>query len=297
MSHDVIPHVPGSDLAGHRDDRHPPVRPAAYVLGLLLAAVACAASAPTFFVDGVLLGPAVMRGSARGTAIVVLVVGVPALLACMATVRWGDAHWARRAFLAWVGVTGYVLYNGVMFVLGTPFNSLFLLYEAMLALGIATLVALLAGLDAGSLAAATDRAPYRTVGAWLGFVAVANTLVWLRMVVPALGDPAHAPFLQGTGLTVFPTHVQDFAFWLPLAAVTGLWLWQRRARGYVLGSAITVYYLLEGVGVAADQWMGSHADPGSTIATMGGFWLFAVVSVVSILPVVAMLRHPGTRTR
>jgi hypothetical protein len=270
----------------------PVVRPAATVLTLVLAAVTTAASVPTLLVDGVLLGPAVMNGSARGTALVLLCLGVPALLGLVVAVHRAGPTWARRAFLAWVGTAAYVVYNAVMFVLGTPFNALFLLYEAMLGLGIATLVTLLAGLDPTTLAPARDRAPYRAVAAWVGFVAVGNTLVWLRMVVPALGDPAHAAFLKGTGLTTFPTHVQDLAFWLPLALVVAVWLWQRRAWGYVLGSALVVYYLAEAVGVGADQWMGSRADPASDVATMAGAYLFAVLAVVGVVPVVAMLRHP-----
>jgi hypothetical protein len=44
-----------------------------------LAAVAAVAAALTCFVPGVLRGPAVMNGSARGTALVVLCLAVPIL--------------------------------------------------------------------------------------------------------------------------------------------------------------------------------------------------------------------------
>ena len=266
----------------------PAVRPAAYALGGALAAATAAACAPTAFADGILLGPPVMNGSARGTALVLLLAGVPLLVACPLAVRRAPERWAHRAFLAWVGAAGYVVYNAVMLLFGTPFNSLFLLYDAMLGLGLALLVSLLAGLDPGRFAPA--RAPYRTTAAWLGVVAVANTALWLRAVVPALADPAHAAFLRGTGLSTFPTHVQDLAFWLPLAALTAVWLWQRRPWGFVLGTAIVVYYLLESVGVAVDQWTGSAADPASTVATRGAVVLFAVLTVVDLVPAVAMLR-------
>lgn len=291
----AAPPPPGAPPARTVTTR-PVVRPAAFVLSGALAVATTAACVPTFFVDGVLLGPAVMRGSARGTALVLLVLGVPALLGLMAAVRRAGPTWARRAFLAWVGTAAYVVYNAVMLVLGTPFNALFLLYEAMLALGIGSLVALLAGLDPTTLAPPRDRAPYRAVGAWIGFVATANALVWLRMVVPALGDPADAAFLRGTGLTTFPTHVQDLAFWLPLALVVAVWLWQRRPWGYVLGSALVVYYVAEAVGVGVDQWMGSSADPASDVATMAGAYLFAVMAVVGVVPLVALLRHPDGTT-
>ena len=279
---------PGAAPAPAPRAGRPVVRPAAHLLGGLLAAVTAGACLPTAFADGVLRGPAVMNGSARGTALVLLLAGVPLLVACPLAVRRASARWALRALLAWVGVAGYVVYNAVMLLFGTPFNSLFLLYDAMLGLGIALLVSLLAGLEPGRFAAA--RAPYRTAAVWLGFVAVANAALWLRAVVPALADPAHAAFLEGTGLSTFPTHVQDLAFWLPLAALTAVWLWRRRAWGFVLGTALVVYYVLESVGVAVDQWMGSAADPTSTVATRGAVWLFAVLTVVNLVPAVAMLR-------
>jgi hypothetical protein len=278
----------------HRTSPQPPttqehlVRRQAYIVSALLAAVTAAASAPTLLVDGILFGPAVMRGSARGTALVLLFAGVPLLLACPLAVRRASATWARRSFLVWVGVAGYVVYNAVMLVLGTPFNSLFLLYEAMLCLGIALLLSLLAGLDPAPLAPA--RAPYRAAAVWVAFVAVANAAVWLRAIVPALPDPAHAAFLEGTGLLVFPTHVQDLAFWLPLAGLLAVWLWRRLPWGFVLGTALLVYYVLEGVGVAVDQWMGSAADPASTVATRSAVWLFVVVTLLDAVPAVAMLR-------
>lgn len=47
-----------------------------YVLSGALALVAAAAAAGTFFIPGVLRGPAVMNGSARGTGLVVIAVAV-----------------------------------------------------------------------------------------------------------------------------------------------------------------------------------------------------------------------------
>jgi hypothetical protein len=56
-----------------------PVAGAPAWLSGALAAVAAVAAGATFFVPGVLRGPAVMNGSARGTALVVLCLAVPLL--------------------------------------------------------------------------------------------------------------------------------------------------------------------------------------------------------------------------
>ncbi|MFN0282404.1 MAG: hypothetical protein ACKVZ6_10580 [Kineosporiaceae bacterium] len=257
-----------------------------FVLGAALAVATLAAAIPTAFVDGLLLGPAVMQGSARGTAIVMLAVATPLLAAAMAGARGGS----RRAALVWLGTVGYLVYNAVMLLLGTPFNALFLVYEAVLGLGIASLVALLTSMDVVGLAAGMRRAPARAVATWIGVVAGGNALVWLRGVVPGMADPANAAFLEDTGLTTFPTYVQDLAFWLPLAGLVAVWLWQQRVWGRVLAAALLVMWWVEAVGVAVDQWMGSHADPASAVATTAGAYLFAVLAVVELVPLGVVLR-------
>src|ERR1700682_4396681 len=61
-----------------------------YSLSGALALVAALAAATTFFVPGVLRGPAVMNGSARGTALMILALGIPALLIAMRSAGEGS---------------------------------------------------------------------------------------------------------------------------------------------------------------------------------------------------------------
>ena len=103
-----------------------------YLLSASLAVVAAFAAAATAFVPGVLRGPSVMNGSARGTALVVLLVAVPALAIAM----WFAGRGSARAQIVWLGAVGYILYNSTLFLFMTPFNQLFLLYVAMLSLAI-----------------------------------------------------------------------------------------------------------------------------------------------------------------
>lgn len=51
--------------------------PTTYPLSAALAVVAIVARVATFFVPSLLRGPAVMNGSARGTALVIFTVAVP----------------------------------------------------------------------------------------------------------------------------------------------------------------------------------------------------------------------------
>jgi hypothetical protein len=84
----------------------------AYWLSAGLAVVAAASSLLTFLLPDVLRGTAVMNGSARGTALVVLLAGVPVLACSMLLAERGSA----RAVLTWLGATAFLLYNSLMFV-------------------------------------------------------------------------------------------------------------------------------------------------------------------------------------
>jgi hypothetical protein len=78
----------------------------AYWLSAALAAAATAAALLTFLLPSVLRGTAVMNGSARGTALVVLLAGVPVLGVSMLLAARGSA----AAVLAWLGAVGFLSY-------------------------------------------------------------------------------------------------------------------------------------------------------------------------------------------
>jgi hypothetical protein len=271
------------------DATRPPGRPFE-VLEPALAAVTVAAAAGTVFVDGVLRGPAVMQGSARGTALVMLLVAVPALLVATWFARRGSAS----AVLVRLGACGYLTYNAVMLLFGTPFNRLFLLYVGVLGLSVGGLVTRFGAVDADRIAARFSPAPARALAAYLAVVVAGNALMWLRIVVPDLGASATPAHLEGTGLTTSPLYVQDLAFWLPVGALAARWLWHRRPYGFVVAGAYLVTWLIEAIGVVSDQWFGSHADPTSTVATMGGAYLFVVVAVLDAVAVALFFRRRST---
>lgn len=258
----------------------------AYWLSASLAGVSAIAAALTLFAPGVLRGVPVMNGSARGTALVVLTVGVPILVVSMSRVSLG----AFRSVIAWLGAAGFLQYNAVMFLIATPFNSVFPLYVAMFALGFWTLVLLLRAIDVESF-----RTRFRSdltaklLAAYVGLVAVLNALAWLAGVIPGLFSDSPA-FLKGTGLTTMPTYVQDLAFWLPLMAVSAVLLWRHQAWGYVLVGGLLVQLFIESISVAVDQWMGSTADPASTVASASAAPIFGAVAVIGLVPLIFYFR-------
>jgi hypothetical protein len=265
------------------------VRPTAalYWTSIGLASVAAAAAAFTAFVPGVLRGTEVMNGSARGTALAVLFVAVPTFVVGIFRVSRG----AVRPAISSLGATAFIVYNSVLFLFATPFNSLFLIYAATFALAFWTLVLLLRAIDVESLASRiATRVPAPGIAVYLAVIAVLNAAAWLGVVIPALFQRSPS-FLAGTGLTTNPIYTQDMSFWIPLVGVSAVLLWRRKAWGYVLGGGALVYFVIESISIAVDQWMGGTADPTSSVASTTLAPVFLIVAAVGMIPLVIYFRR------
>ena len=254
---------------------------AAWWLSAALGVAAAASSLLTFTVPAVLRGTAVMNGSARGTALVVLLAGVPALACSMLLAARGSA----AAVITWLGAAGFLLYNSLMFVFATPANRLFPVYLAMLGLAAWSAGALLRQADVAAFGALfSPRTPVRGIAVYMWVMVALNAAAWLARIVPAVVHGGTPPYLRGTGLTVNVGYVQDLALWLPLLAVAAAWLWRRRPWGYLLAGAGLVMWVLESTSIAADQWYGHAAAPASPVASGALVPAFAALAVIGLIP-------------
>ncbi|HYJ50812.1 MAG TPA: hypothetical protein VEX12_12940 [Microbacterium sp.] len=269
--------------------------PVAYRLGIALGVVALAASATSFFIPDVLGGPAVAQGNLRGTALVIMALAVPVLFTSMYFASRNSA----RALVVWLGAVAYIIYQAVLFLFGSPFNSLFLIYVAMLSLGFWSAVVLMRQIDLLAFSARFDgRLPARGIAIYAVVLAALNAVVWLRTIVPAMLSDSPSAFLEGAGVTTNPVYVQDLALWLPLIVMGSWWLWKGRALGQLVVGAMLVLLLLESVGVATDQWFGVLADPDTPFASLAAVPLFLALAFVGAVPLFFYMRHldaPGGR--
>ncbi|HET7082526.1 MAG TPA: hypothetical protein VFJ00_02300, partial [Candidatus Limnocylindria bacterium] len=87
---------------------------------IVCALATAAAAAATFFVPDILTGPAVTNGNARGTALIMLLVGMPVLGSSV----WLEQRASRWAPMVRIGVLSYLAYNCFLFLSLTPFNRL-----------------------------------------------------------------------------------------------------------------------------------------------------------------------------
>ena len=269
------------------------------IVSTWLAAVALIAAGGSLLFPEVLGGTAVINGNLRGTAFVMLLVGLPLLVLGMRATQAGSA----RGLAVWLGAVAYLTYQGVMFCFATPFNALFLSYVALLGLGVWSLVAIVAHVEHGAVAARVGAGtPYRAVAAALAVFAVLNATGWLARSIPAMvtGDPAHG--IAGSGLITSPVWVQDLAIWVPAAVTAATMMWRRRPLGVLLADAMVVFYVVECLSVASDQWWGARADssqPG--LASMAAVPGALAVTALTAVPLVWAFHHldspPTTQQR
>jgi hypothetical protein len=260
----------------------------AFWLSGALAVVGASAAAWTFFGEDVLGGPAVSAGSARGTALVVLVVAVPTLIAAVIVTTRGIA----KGTIVWLGATGYLLYNAQLFLYGTPFNQLFLGYVALLSLAFWTIVAVIRETDVRSTAWSAG-IPVRAVSSFVIVVVALNALLWLRGIIPAISGPDPASIMAGSGMTTNPVYIQDLAFWFPLAVLGSVQLWRRRPIGALIVGSLLTLWVIESIGIATDQWFGHAADPSSALASSAVVPPFVALAAVTLIPLAFVLRSPS----
>ena len=256
-------------------------------LSTALALVAFAAGCLTFF-GGFLIGPEVMQGSARGTALMMFLVAAPALVLASQRTLHGSTRW----LFVWGGMAMFLLYNSFMLLTATPMNRLFLLYVAAFGLAVATVIAVARSVDADAVARRCGPAmPIRPISVYLGATVALNVLAWLGRVVPAIVSDRVPDLVDGMGIATVPTYLQDLAFWLPLIAVGAWQLWHRRPWGYVISGATLAFWTLEAATVAVDQWFGHRADPLSDIASDVVVIPFAVLAAITAVVFWSFLRQ------
>ena len=117
-------------------------------------------------------------------------------------------------------------------------------------------------------------------------------ILWMSQIIPAIVSNRPS-FLDGTTMLTSPVHVLDLSISLPISALAGVWLWQRKSWGYVLTGLMLTMLTIEAVSIAIDQVFGHLSDPTQSLAAVPVFTLLALVGLVVVL---TYLRYLGQRS-
>ena len=143
---------------------------------------------------------------------------------------------ARRGslvgLLLWPGALFFLLYTYALYLVGTPFNALFLAYVVLVVLAAYTTIGVVAGIDPDAARKRLARSPARAVGGVLVGVGLLATLGLLALVIPALGQPASVdPLLHARWIV-------DFTLGNPVLFIGGVLLWRRAGLGYATAAGL-----------------------------------------------------------
>ena len=203
----------------------------AVTLVLTIVAAAVGLFVPDFYRDAELLLPQLY-----GQDLLTLAVAVPALAVSLYYATEGSL----RAYVAWLGVTGYLLYTYASYSFLTAFNELYLVYIAVFGLTLFTLIGGLTRLDATALKEAVDDHSVRPYVLFQALLAVLVALMWLGDVGPAILAGTRPPSIADTDLPVPVIQSLDLGVVVPSFALSGYFLYQRRAWGYVFTGILLV---------------------------------------------------------
>ncbi len=148
------------------------------------------------------------------------------------------------AVLILLGTAYYLLYNYAFFVFGVALNPMFIFYVAVLSFSIFALIFGLASLDTAAIGRCfSPRIPARWISGFLALAALMVAWVWFMKwflfvtagEVPALDSsfPTEADYRVTAGI--------DLSLMVGPYLLGAVWLWRRRAWGYIIAVLCTIH--------------------------------------------------------
>jgi len=186
---------------------------------------------PGFYRDAPVLLPQVY-----GQDLLTLAVAVPALAASLFFAVRGSL----RAYVAWLGVTGYLLYTYASYAFMTAFNELYLVYVALLWLTLFAFVGGMARLDPAALKRRVGESPVRPYVAFQLLLVGLISALWLSAILPAILAGTVPPSVAEAGLPTSVIYSLDLGIVVPAFALSAYWLRNRRPWGYAFTAVLLV---------------------------------------------------------
>ncbi len=208
-------------------------------------------------------------------------IAFPALL----LFAWRAGRGSIRAYLGWLGVLVYSVYNFVIYAFDVRFNALFLVYVAVLGMSIYALIGGLAAIDARRLRGAFGpRTPVRSTAVVLIVIGACSYGLWLAGDLPAIIGGTVPPEVLDADVPTNPVHVLDMAVLLPAVLAAGILLTKRRPWGYLLAPVLLSGLTLIAIGIASLMLvMDARGIPDASVGLGAAFAVIAVVQFALVL--------------
>lgn len=219
----------------------------------------------------------------RGADAVTLLVSLPLLAIFYLLSRRGS----QKSLIAMLGVLFFFLYYSASLTFSAAFNTLFLVYTALFSVSLFAVIIALTTFDMDSLEKGVlPGFPHRGMAIFMLVAGFGTMFLWLSELMEPL-TTGQAPTNLGPYTTMF-THGFDLAIITPAAALTGIFLLQRKPLGYLLAAPILILCTLIGIVVIAQtisQTLEGIVFPIGVYIGMVGSWIimgaFAIGMTIS----------------
>lgn len=216
----------------------------------------------------------------RGTDVITLFVCIPLLLVSFFLYRRGSL----RGSILFVSMLVYFLYLGATYTFSVAFNSLFLIYTALLSAGLFAAIIAMTTFDTQALAnKVASGMPHRGIAIFMFVAGLGTLMLWLSELIGPIMT-GQAPANLGPYTTMF-THGFDSAVITPATVVTGMFLLKRKPLGYLLAAPLLILCTIIGVEVISQtisQALVGITFPIGVYIGMIGSWVVMGAFAVSL---------------
>jgi hypothetical protein len=216
----------------------------------------------------------------QGNDLVTLIVVVPLFIASLAYAKRKD----ERAYLLWMGLLAYTIYNYAFYVFGAAFNKFFLLYVIIFSLSIYGIIIGLSGLNIKEISMHfSSRLPVKWISIFLLFISLPLALFEGFQCISFIltGRLPEAPTL------IFAL---DLSIVVPNSLLAAWLLLKHHPWGYVLGCIMLVKAFAYGLVLCIGTTLVAFNPAGSWDPLMP-FYIFLVAGgLISLLGLLKNLK-------
>lgn len=202
-----------------------------------------------------------------------------------------------RAYLLWLGVLTFTVYNYVIYTFSVPFEVLFLLWVAELGMSLFSLIGGVTSVDHKMVSSAfTSRRAVLVVAWFLIVTAVLFGLLWLSEDVPALLSNTKPQSVIDMAIPTNPVHILDLAFFLPAVIVTGVLLIKKKPLAFTIAPAFIVFLILTGIPILVTPVVQSargEAAAWGVVFPIGTLTVLLIGLLVWLLSTIRLPKNPA----
>jgi hypothetical protein len=203
---------------------------------------------------------------------------------------------SSRAYLLWLGVLMFTVYNYVIYMFSIPFGPLFLLWVAVFGMSVYSLIGGVVTVDHKAVKASFNNRHTILVVAWFLIVtAVLFGLLWLSEDVTAILSGTTPQSLIDMALPTNPVHILDLGFFLPAVIATGVLLLKRKPLAYTFAPSFIVFLVLTGIPILFTpvvQAVRGDEVAWGVVVPIGTFTIVLLVLLVWLLSTMRPQKQP-----